>query len=133
MCQVRAKFTITGHEGPGRKYKCSSTLSLTSALDEGGCLTPNLGRFTPENKPVPILQEAEWAPGPVWTGAETSAHQVFDLRTVQPVAFNVLGIYYFEIKIMITTGMIPKRRLEINRTLTNPQSYALIVSQAENN
>ena len=27
-------------------------------------------RFTPGNDPVPIVQEAGWAPGPVWTGAE---------------------------------------------------------------
>ena len=26
--------------------------------------------FTPRKDPVPILQEAGWAPGPVWTGAE---------------------------------------------------------------
>jgi len=26
--------------------------------------------FTPGKDPVPILQEAGWAPGPVWTGAE---------------------------------------------------------------
>ena len=26
--------------------------------------------FTPGKKPVPIVQEAGWAPGPVWTGAE---------------------------------------------------------------
>jgi hypothetical protein len=26
--------------------------------------------FTPGKNPVPILQEAGWAPGPVWTGAE---------------------------------------------------------------
>jgi len=26
--------------------------------------------FTPEKDPVPIAQEAEWTPGPVWTGAE---------------------------------------------------------------
>jgi hypothetical protein len=25
---------------------------------------------TPEKYPVPIVQEAGWAPGPVWTGAE---------------------------------------------------------------
>ena len=27
-------------------------------------------RFTPRNDPVPIVQEAGWAPGSVWTGAE---------------------------------------------------------------
>jgi len=29
-----------------------------------------LTAFTPGKDPVPILQEAGWAPGPVWTGAE---------------------------------------------------------------
>ena len=27
------------------------------------------GGFNPGEDPVPILQEAGWAPGPVWTGA----------------------------------------------------------------
>jgi hypothetical protein len=29
-----------------------------------------LSLFTPGKDPVPIVQKAEWAPGPVWTGAE---------------------------------------------------------------
>jgi len=29
--------------------------------------------FTPWKDPVPIVQEAGWAPGPVWTGAENLA------------------------------------------------------------
>ena len=49
---------------------CSSTLPSTSALDGGGWSTPRPGRFTPGKDPVPIVQEAGWAPGPVWTGAE---------------------------------------------------------------
>jgi hypothetical protein len=48
----------------------SPTLSLTSALDEGGISTPRPYRFTPGKDLVPIVQEAGWAPGPVWTGAE---------------------------------------------------------------
>ena len=28
------------------------------------------GRLIPGKYPVPIVQEAGWAPGPVWTGAE---------------------------------------------------------------
>jgi hypothetical protein len=51
----------------------SSTLSLTSALDGGGWSTPRPGRFTPGKDPVPIVWEAGWAPGPVWTGAENLA------------------------------------------------------------
>ena len=43
--------------------------------------------FTPGKDPVPIVQEAGWAPGPVWTGAENLAPPPgFDLLTVQPVA-----------------------------------------------
>jgi hypothetical protein len=40
--------------------------------------------FTPGKDPVPIVQEAGWAPGPVWT-AENRAPPGFDPRTVQPV------------------------------------------------
>jgi hypothetical protein len=40
----------------------------------GGWSTPRPGRFTPGNNPVPIVQEAGWATGPVWTGAEVKAH-----------------------------------------------------------
>ena len=35
-----------------------------------GWSTPHSGRFTPGKDPVPTVQEAGWAPGPVWTGAE---------------------------------------------------------------
>jgi hypothetical protein len=45
----------TVHEFPAGEYSYSSTLSLTSALDEGGWSTPRSGRFTPENVPVPIV------------------------------------------------------------------------------
>jgi hypothetical protein len=41
---------------------------------------------TPEKDPAPIVQEAGWAPGPVWTGAENLAPTGFDPRTVHPVA-----------------------------------------------
>ena len=41
--------------------------------------------LTPGKDPVPIVQEAGWASGPVWTGAENLAPPGFDPRTVQPV------------------------------------------------
>ena len=31
--------------------------------------------FTPGKDPVPILQEAEWAPGLVWTGGKSHPHR----------------------------------------------------------
>jgi hypothetical protein len=43
--------------------------------------------LTPGKYPVPIVQEAGWAQGPVSTGAENLAPPPgFDCRTVQPVA-----------------------------------------------
>ena len=38
-----------------------------------GWSTSRPGRFTTGKDPVPIVQEAGWAPGPVWTGAENLA------------------------------------------------------------
>jgi hypothetical protein len=64
----------TGHKRPEGENRCSSTLSLTSALDGGECLTPRPGRFTFMGKnPVPILWEAGWTPGSVGTNAENLA------------------------------------------------------------
>jgi hypothetical protein len=34
-------------------------------------------RFISGNDAIPILQDAGWAPGPVWTGAENLAHTGF--------------------------------------------------------
>jgi hypothetical protein len=31
--------------------------------------------FTPGKDPVPILQEAGWTPGPVWTGGKSRPHR----------------------------------------------------------
>jgi hypothetical protein len=42
--------------------------------------------FTYGKDPVPIVQEAVWAPEPVWIGAENLAPPGFDPRTFQPVA-----------------------------------------------
>jgi hypothetical protein len=39
--------------------------------------------FTPGKDPVPIVQEAGWASGSVWIGAENLTPPGFDPRTVQ--------------------------------------------------
>jgi hypothetical protein len=44
--------------------------------------------------PVSIMQEAVWAPGPVWTGAEKLLSTEFDLRTVQPIVSRCTGWAY---------------------------------------
>jgi hypothetical protein len=66
------KLTLSERK-PRGEQRYSSTLSLTSAPDRGGWLTPRLGRFNPRKDPVPIVQGAGWAHGPVWTGAENLA------------------------------------------------------------
>ena len=60
---------------------------MTTALEggEGVSVTPR-PLFTSGKDPVPIVQEAGWAPGPVWTGAENLAPTGIHPRTVQPVA-----------------------------------------------
>ena len=45
--------------------------------------------FSPGKHLVPIVQDAGWAPGLVWIGAEILAPPGFDPWTVQPV-----GTYY---------------------------------------
>jgi hypothetical protein len=45
-------------------------LILDFGAGRGGWSAPRPGCFTPGKHPVPILQEAGWAPGPVWTCAK---------------------------------------------------------------
>jgi len=50
-------------------------LFMTAELEGGEWSTPRPGRFTPGKDPVPIVQEAGWAPGPVWTGGKSRHHR----------------------------------------------------------
>ena len=52
---------------------CTGRRVHTTALEGGEGSASRPGLFTPEKDPVPILQEAGRAPGPVWTGAEKFA------------------------------------------------------------
>jgi len=47
---------LTCHESTDGKYRYSTTVSLTLALDRGGCLKPLSSPFTPGNEPLPIVQ-----------------------------------------------------------------------------
>jgi len=59
---------------------------LTSALEGGVWSASRPGRLYPHKDPLPIVQEAGWAPEPVWIGAENLASPGFNPRTFQPVA-----------------------------------------------
>jgi hypothetical protein len=49
---------------PGKKGKVVPLQALGGL--EGGWSAPHHGHFTPGKDPVPIVQEAGWASGPVW-------------------------------------------------------------------
>jgi hypothetical protein len=61
---------ITGHQGPRGGVEVQLYSISNSALGGGGWSATFPSRFTPRKDPVPIVQEAGWAPGPVWTGAK---------------------------------------------------------------
>ena len=49
---------------------------MTAALEGGEWSAARPGRTLPPGKdPVPILQEAGWAPWPVWTGGKSRPHR----------------------------------------------------------
>jgi hypothetical protein len=62
-------FPSQGHEGP-EGVTWIAPFSLTSALDVGGWSTPRPSRITPGKDCMPIVYEAGWTTGPIWTGAE---------------------------------------------------------------
>jgi hypothetical protein len=67
---------------------------LDRGTRRGELLTARPNRTLPPGKdPVPIVQEAGWAPGPVWT-AENLAPSEFDPQTVQPVAQSLYRLSY---------------------------------------
>jgi hypothetical protein len=63
LCDTCKVHPITGHQGP--RVEVSPYSFSTSAREAGGWSAPRCGRFTSGKDPVPIVQEAGWAPGPV--------------------------------------------------------------------
>jgi hypothetical protein len=60
---------LNGYEGALGERRYSSYSFSTSALDGGEWSASRPGRALPRGKgpPVPTVQEAGWAPEPVWT------------------------------------------------------------------
>ena len=65
-------------------YSC--TLSLTSALDEGGWSTPRTGRFTPGKTRHPLCRMLGGTQGGLDSCGKPRPPPGFDPRTVHPVA-----------------------------------------------
>jgi hypothetical protein len=81
----KVKFTLYQDLKVQSSSRDIALLSLTSALVRGQWSAPLPSRFTPGNDPVPIVQEAGLAPGPVWMGAENLPTVGFEPQTVQSV------------------------------------------------
>jgi hypothetical protein len=67
---------MSPYNRPRRAHRGSRGIAL-HILDLGatwgGWSAPRPGRFTPGKYPVPVVQEAGWDPGPVWTCAKNLA------------------------------------------------------------
>ena len=50
--------------------------------------------FTPGKDPVPILQEAGWAPGPVWAGLEKSLPHWDSIADLPACSQSLYGLRY---------------------------------------
>ena len=61
-------------------------LFLTKAVEEVRGQRQGPAALYPGKDPATIVQEAGWAPGPIWTGAKNLHPPGFEPRTVQPVA-----------------------------------------------
>jgi hypothetical protein len=78
---------ITGHEGPEGEQRCNSNLSLTSAVDGVGWLTPRTGCFTTGKETrYAWYRRLGGLQGRSGRVRKISPTPGFDPRTVQPLA-----------------------------------------------
>jgi len=72
-----------------------------------GCSVPRPGRlYSQERDQVTIVQEAGWASGPVWTGAENLDPMGFDPRTIQTIVNH-----YTNYAILAHNNVIPHKEI----------------------
>jgi hypothetical protein len=82
------KVKVPGNRPEGQEEgRGIAPLFLYLGARRGEWSAPRTGGFTPGKDPVPIVQEAGWAPGPVWTCAKNLAPHLNSIpRTTQPIA-----------------------------------------------
>jgi len=87
MCTLVQALRLCTGRTAHRGIRGKALLFLHHGTRRGEVLASRPARFSPRKEPVPFVQEAEAALGPVWTGAEDLAPPPgFDPRTVLPVA-----------------------------------------------
>jgi len=96
------------------------------------------GRFTHVKDPVPILQEAGWAPGPVLTGAENLVPT--GIRSPDLPGFGLLlhkkftQIHIFGLKYVLSASSFLRMRLICNATskCQSTKDYCLLTKKGTN-
>ena len=78
MHKIKGKKVKWSSYGPGVAQRVGTGIALLfhgRGVRRGWVVssTPR-PQFTPGKDPVPILQEAGWTPGPVWTGGKSGTH-----------------------------------------------------------
>ena len=71
---------------------------MTAALEGGEWSAARPGRtLPPAEDPVPIVQEAGWAPGPVWTGGKSRPHRdsISDLSACSLVTIPIELLFLY--------------------------------------
>jgi len=90
LLTVKGKVKITLEQATkargGGEWRCSSTLSLTSALDGGEWSTPRPGRFTPGKTRYPLYRRLGGPQGRSGQVRKISLSPGFDPRIVLPLA-----------------------------------------------
>jgi hypothetical protein len=80
-------YPVACHEGTEGEFMYSSIISLTSALDWGGCLAPRSGLFTTKKTRYPLYRSG-WAPEPIW---KISPPPGIDPRSAQSIGSRYTG------------------------------------------
>ena len=86
---------------------------MTAALEGGEWSAACPSRTLPQERLVPILQEAGWAPGPVWTGGKSRPHRnsipVGAIRLLIMGRMGMLDLchfsYVFSIGVKVSSGL----------------------------
>jgi hypothetical protein len=108
---AKRRHARTGHEGPEVEQTSSSTLSLTSALDRSGWLTPRPGK----ESWCPFYRRLGEPQGRSGRVQKISPPPGFDPRTVQPVASHNAewavpahrgGWYFLQISFRISAHLL---------------------------
>ena len=89
----------------------------------GVSVTPR-SLFNPGKVPVPIVQEAGWAPGPVWTGAENLAPSRIWSPNRPARTQSLYRLSYLGQKILNVWDKICRENWNITFTLINPYPTA---------